>query len=342
MEDQGATSTMGEGSTNNIQWKKIWSLALPGKVKHFIWRLANNSLPLRMKLKRKGIELDTRCPVCYRLDEDGGHCFFKCKMVKALWRAAEMEDDIVELMNCPNAKWVFIQILQKTEEKCLKICTLLWSWWLQRNKANKGQNIKGIDEAYHSFQLNLTESLGKMEKTKEKKQKKSQVWSPPPDGFLKINSDGSFKEQNHNGGWGFIIRNDQGENLVAGAGNIRNVFDPLHAEAVAMKHAIEEAVRMGCLNVILETDATVLRQAMITEDYDEASIGALVKEMKSLALYSFQCCKIEVCPRSCNNLAHCLAALGANQEAGSYQVWFAPFPRHVNNLLADVCSARLG
>ena len=28
MEDQGATSTMGEGSTNNIQWKKIWSLEI--------------------------------------------------------------------------------------------------------------------------------------------------------------------------------------------------------------------------------------------------------------------------------------------------------------------------
>ena len=72
----------GKENFNCIQWKKLWSLPLQGKQKHFMWRIANNSLPLRMKLKRKGIELDTRCPVCYRFDEDGGHYFLNAKELK--------------------------------------------------------------------------------------------------------------------------------------------------------------------------------------------------------------------------------------------------------------------
>ena len=65
---------------------KIWSVKLPGKVRVFLWRLAHNSLPLRLNVKRKKVELDTLCPMCNRLDEDGGHLFFRCKGLKKLWR----------------------------------------------------------------------------------------------------------------------------------------------------------------------------------------------------------------------------------------------------------------
>ena len=39
-----------------------------------------------MNIKRKKTELDTRCPMCHRFDEDGGHLFIKCERVKAVWR----------------------------------------------------------------------------------------------------------------------------------------------------------------------------------------------------------------------------------------------------------------
>ena len=110
-----STSNNPEMSTN-LSWKKLWSLPLAGKVLHFLWRLANNSLPLRMKLKRRGVELDTRCPICYRFDEDGGHCFLKCKYVKALWRAAQMEDIRQLLINCPTSQLVMEEILQLDKE----------------------------------------------------------------------------------------------------------------------------------------------------------------------------------------------------------------------------------
>lgn len=56
-------------------WEKIWKLTCPNKVKHFFWRFAHNSHPLRRNLVRRGMKIDTLCPVCGRLDEDGGHLF---------------------------------------------------------------------------------------------------------------------------------------------------------------------------------------------------------------------------------------------------------------------------
>ena len=76
-----------------------------------------------------------------------------------------MEEDRVDLMNCPNAKWVVIQILQQPVEKCLKICLLMWAWWRERNRANQGQKVRNMNEIlyfYHSYLTELTESFRKV------------------------------------------------------------------------------------------------------------------------------------------------------------------------------------
>jgi hypothetical protein len=38
-----------------------------------------------MNLKRRGMELDTRCVVYNHFDENGAHVFFKCKMMDKVW-----------------------------------------------------------------------------------------------------------------------------------------------------------------------------------------------------------------------------------------------------------------
>ena len=142
-------------------------------------------------------------------------------------------------------------------------------------------------------------------------------------------------------GWGFVFNNEYGEPLVAAAGKLSHIANSLQAEAYAMKYAIQEAARMGCVNIILETDAMNLKQAMISDDMDDSELGAMFTEMKCIIRTSFKCCKIEWCSRSCNSVAHCLAAYGVSQEFGSYQLWLAPFPCIVKNLLAGVCPAYL-
>jgi hypothetical protein len=40
------------------------------------WWLAHNSLPWRLNIKRRGVKnVDTKCPVCQRLDEDWMNAF---------------------------------------------------------------------------------------------------------------------------------------------------------------------------------------------------------------------------------------------------------------------------
>jgi hypothetical protein len=85
-------------------WKRIWELNCQPKVCLFIWRLAHNSLPLKMKIKSRNIDLDTRCPVCCRYDEDGGHCFLKCKYIRHCWNESQLEDFRRGLLNENSAR----------------------------------------------------------------------------------------------------------------------------------------------------------------------------------------------------------------------------------------------
>ncbi|KAJ1283965.1 hypothetical protein BS78_03G168000 [Paspalum vaginatum] len=62
-----STSSSEEGG---FDWGKIWRLDLPNKVKMFVWRMAHNALQVKLNIARRGVDLDTICPMCSRFDED--------------------------------------------------------------------------------------------------------------------------------------------------------------------------------------------------------------------------------------------------------------------------------
>ena len=105
-----STSGSSRGDNGDFDWYKIWKLQIPNKAKMFIWRLAHNSLPVRKNVSRRGVELDTKCPVCQRLDEDCGHLFFKCKYVKRCWSVLGMDDIRTDLAGCQSGKETLAKI----------------------------------------------------------------------------------------------------------------------------------------------------------------------------------------------------------------------------------------
>ena len=88
---RGGASSSGGNRMEAEHWNALWKLECPGKVKHFLWCMAHNSLAVRMELWRRGIDLDTKCVVCNKQDEDGSHLFFKCSCVKKVWQALNMD-----------------------------------------------------------------------------------------------------------------------------------------------------------------------------------------------------------------------------------------------------------
>ncbi|KAK1650817.1 hypothetical protein QYE76_068622 [Lolium multiflorum] len=81
------------------------------------------------------------------------------------------------------------------------------------------------------------------------------------------------------GGWGYVIRDQAGDFIAAGAGKSVHLRDALHSEAVACLAAIAGANRVGANRIIFESEASNLVNALKSNAFDRSEIGVLVKEV---------------------------------------------------------------
>jgi hypothetical protein len=109
--------------SSTFPWKKIWNMPCPNKVKIFVWRLAHNSLPLKRKIEARGIDLHTRCPMCFRFDEDASHILFKCKFSKGVWCELQLEQSRLEMASLNSPQEVFLYIWKHEVQTHVKMIT---------------------------------------------------------------------------------------------------------------------------------------------------------------------------------------------------------------------------
>ncbi|CAM0958242.1 unnamed protein product [Alopecurus aequalis] len=137
------------------------------------------------------------------------------------------------------------------------------------------------------------------------------------------------------------MRNDKGFPVAAGYGHIQGISSALHAEANALLQAIRCVTHLGCSRVHFETDAVNLKNAISSNDYDVSYLGVLFREIKAMLQNAFDVTKISVCNRTCNIVAHELAARGALLGDDNQLVWFVDLPQFVTELCADNMSSTM-
>jgi ribonuclease HI len=170
-------------------------------------------------------------------------------------------------------------------------------------------------------------------KEREKKKNSRQFWSTPSGDELKLDTDGSYRQETRTGGWGFIIRNSDGLALGAGAGALHYAYDALHSEAMACLAGIQWSQSWGISRVQVKTDSQKLVEAINTNAYDLSVNGHLFREIKFLARLNFSSFSIKYCPRACNKVADALATYGANSGLLSPAVWPDGVPEFVQCLV---------
>lgn len=111
---------------------------LPGQVKIFLWRFSQNSLPTRKKIQRKGIELDTRCPVSI------GLTWTAATFPSNASSSSKYGDNSIWRLSDYNS-WI-ARMLPKLQAK---VAVTLWDWWTSRNKVNAGETRNTAGEICH-------------------------------------------------------------------------------------------------------------------------------------------------------------------------------------------------
>lgn len=87
-------------------------------------------------------------------------------------------------------------------------------------------------------------------------------------------------------------------------------MDPLHAETIACLQGAQVAADLGIGRLIIETDAAMVTNAILSDDSDLLPVGNLVAELKNVLRLNFIEFSVKYVPRECNKVAHALAAWG--------------------------------
>jgi hypothetical protein len=140
-------------------------------------------------------------------------------------------------------------------------------------------------------------------KEKDKKQS-AQSWVPPEGDMLKINIDGTYATEKHNGD------GVSSSEILMGILWVQ-VQDISHMHMMHSKlkllHVLpvrlQNAQMWTMMKVQVETDSRLLVQAIKGRNQDMAVNGSLFKEIKFFARLNFSMFEIKYCPRSCNKVA---------------------------------------
>jgi hypothetical protein len=182
---------------------------------------------------------------CSRLIEDGGHLFFKCKHVKAVWQGVQMEDEQELLAGKSLPLEVIQHILQLNGEVQMKLVVLLWHWWNERNRIREEEKRRESQDLIYLIQRNAEEFLNLGATEEACMSKPIQRWQKPTDDFVKINSDGAFSANTGERGWGYVLRDGDGEVICAGAGKLSHQTNAVQAEIRACLQGAKGAANLG-------------------------------------------------------------------------------------------------
>lgn len=329
-------ATMDSGTSNHRIWKNLWKLDLPGKIKIFAWRAIKELMPCNAILANRHIIPNGGCPVCQNGAENIKHVFFTCDRAKAVWRSIGIWDKIRGLLEANQPESVMLEGIINRGDQIhtlnLGFAELLltggWYLWWERRQLTHGETVQTPSRSG----LAIT-SLTKNYKLAMKKDAKiKQGWKKPREGYISLNIDAAFDEDNGCGSTGAIIRDGFRGMIAASNTFIPYLVDAPMAEAFALKEVLMLAQHIGGNRLIVQSDCLEVVQIMENGGFTANSAAAIYDEC-SIVWNGFQEISIEHLSREANNVAHALARQAIISRTNC--IWDDDPPSFIVQLLSD-------
>ncbi|XP_075095058.1 uncharacterized protein LOC142173378 [Nicotiana tabacum] len=237
-------------------------------------------------------------------------------------------------------KWWETSSKNKVHNLILQISpiTICWEIWKQWTSCKYGNQKKfQLNIMVHQAIWNIKEAISKLiptwdnkhpwlalcqiiEKLKPIQSWNQVLWSTPNQGSIKANTDGSYIRERNKVGIGGIVRNRNGDLIMAFSMTVQCDNNNI-AEALAAEFGMKWYNLQGYTNFILELDSMVIANMLINRDTNNLKI----KQVSDRMMHIIQQANVRVkhCYREGNQVAECLAKLdstsGNSMTINSYQ-----------------------
>ncbi|KAF4346040.1 hypothetical protein G4B88_010052 [Cannabis sativa] len=221
-------------------WRSLCSLPIPPKIRHFIFRLAQNSIPTAQNLYHRHCLSSPVCPRCNLCYESVKHALFECRFMKKAWSDA-FNLFLCMLWKCWNARNA--AVFRNQESKPLRI-------------EQEAQDYLDFYQAAQDKQRMQTQSTTDLDIL---------VWEPPPVGSLKLNTDAAISPHQNRTGGGALVHDHSGKVLAATAFNRMGQMQPQVAEGWVLLESLKwcrdnglniQHIEVDCKNLITDLQST--------------------------------------------------------------------------------------
>ena len=285
-------------------WKMFWKISVPQKVKIFAWKLLVGGLPTRETKRNKHMEVQGTCQRCGCAEEDSFHALITCPRSAALWDAMREVWALPsqeQLINTGH-EWLFDLLATVSEDERVCILMILWRNWHNRNDTVHGKKEVPIEvsrlflQSYVSslIQINMKDGRdvikGKavvMESGRGQCQAEPMhvpagaSWPKPPDGWLAVYVDGSYDAMNNVAGVAAVIRDANGNFILASCKYYDQCRDAFEAEVLAFREGIGVALEYTAQPIVIQ-DCANLAKALKEKGVNRTYLGHIVNEIKEM------------------------------------------------------------
>lgn len=175
---------------------QLWKIPVPSKIKVFLWRLAQCSLPTADVVKHRNMRSSPCCAIC-GVTDSWFYSLINCTMARCVW--ALNEPELVEHLLAtaePDVKaWIFSIISSVSHAEVIRIVITLWAIWsAQRKLIREGEHQSPLST--HMFINRYISDLQVAMPTHAisntcPPQARAKAWNPTPSGCTKVNVDGA-------------------------------------------------------------------------------------------------------------------------------------------------------
>lgn len=310
-------------------WNCLWGLKVQLRLKHFLWKITWNILPVRTNIFKFVSNVDQEvqcCPFCLGPLETLQHIFFECPLARLIWFNSNWPMNLTAFTNLPIGSWTQALLrphdwlgipVKEVHNFQLSALILLDQIWLARNiLIHKGvqpnpQKIWKVAKSTIEIHLSAWRSSPGMAE-----------WIPPVLGSFTANFDVAIRPS-------FAVaaatlRDHKGEFLAVNTLKLPPM-DANLGEAHAALLAVRMAASLGCTSLCLEGDSLVtvlaIKDPFLFSDWISESVISDI----SLQLLSFSDWKVSKISRCANFCAHQVARwAAANHVFGSIPP-YSPF-----------------
>ncbi|XP_043814095.1 uncharacterized protein LOC110619045 [Manihot esculenta] len=214
-------------------WSRFWKTKVPPKVLNFCWRALVNVVPCLSLLQSRRVPVDSMCPLCHEAPETILHILVQCPFARSCWLSSPLG---WPAFSAPSLReWFSLAFLTASAENASLILMICWALWHNRNNVvwkAQGRTASGVFFMALNF-LQQWRGVCSDSTSCTNVVSALTVWSPPPQGWIKVNIYASLNLQRSSLGFGCVVRDANGRFIAAKAGCFCSQMEVKCAEAVA-------------------------------------------------------------------------------------------------------------